>query len=101
MPRNTGRKQRAVVLADQLAVPIGVAVVEDRHHVHVEARALERDRDAVGVGLDLIRVEVRERLAQPLGQVVEQLRHIVRRVGAADVAGDIDIVEGAQRRAFR
>ena len=42
-------KKRAVVLADEIAVPVRVAVVEDRHHVHIEARSLERDRDAVGV----------------------------------------------------
>ena len=101
MQRNARLQERAVVLADEIAVPLRVAVVEDRHHVDVEPGAAEGDRHRIGLRLDLVGAEVREGLAQPLGQIVEQRRTSLRRVGAADVAGDVDVVERAKRRALR
>ena len=46
MQRNARLQERAVVLADEVAVPLRIAVVEDRHHVHVEPGPPEGDRDA-------------------------------------------------------
>src|SRR6202050_3721366 len=77
-------KERSIILADKTAVPVGIPAVEDRHHIDVETRSPERYRHAVGVGLDLIGAEIRERLAQPFRQIVQQFQPVPRRIGGGD-----------------
>ena len=88
-------------MADEPPVPLRVPIVEYRHHVNIESRSSEGNRDTVGLGRYLVRAEVRERLAEALSQIVEELCHIVRSVSTADVAGQVDIVQGSQRRPLR
>jgi hypothetical protein len=60
MQGNARLEERAVILADQVAVPLGITVIEDRHNVHVQASSAERDRDAIRLRLDLIGTKIRE-----------------------------------------
>jgi hypothetical protein len=99
--RNARPQERAVVLADEVAVPLRVAVVENRHHVNVEARATEGDRDAVGLRLHLVWAEIRKRLSQAVGEILQEGGDILGRVSATDVAGDVDIIQRPQGRTFR
>src|SRR5260370_25472617 len=36
---NTGLEERSVILADEIAIPVAIAVVEYRHAIDVEARS--------------------------------------------------------------
>ena len=82
MERNVCLEEGAVFLAHEVAVPVRVAVVEDRDHVYVEPGPLERNGDAVGLRLDLIGAEIGKGLAQPLGEVLKECGNVCRRVGA-------------------
>ena len=94
-------RKGAIVLVDEPPIPLRIPFVEYRHNVHVESRSSKGNRDTVGLGHYLVRAEVRERFAEALSQIVEELCHIVRSVSTADVTGQVDIVQGAQCRPLR
>ena len=101
MQRNIGSQKTAVILADQVAIPVRVAVVEDRHHVNIEARTPKRHQYAVGLWRHLICTEIGERLAQAVGQIVQKRWNILRCIGPAYVTGHVNVVERAQGKPFR
>lgn len=97
---DAGLQERAVLLANQVAAPVGLACVQDGDNVHVQAGAPKGHRDRVRLRLDLVVAEVGEGLAQAHCQVLEQGTEVVGSIGAADVHGHVDVVEGAQSRSL-
>lgn len=100
MERDAGKHRLAAVEREQIAPVVGVSLVLDRNHVHAQPAHGILDADGMMIRLDLIGLHLRIRFPQALGQPFKQIRLCLGRFLHLHVEGDINVVEGLERRAL-
>src|SRR6266851_1602081 len=100
VPPHAGPQPSTVILADEVAHIVRLALIEHRDNINLNPAAREPDIDAVGAGDDLVFVQKRIRLDHAVAQPVHECRRLVRRLLSLHIDGKIMIVDGPERSAL-
>ena len=98
--RHARHQLLARFLGNQVPAPCGVAGIKNRNDIYLVPCRYEVDADRVRFALDLLRLEVGERLLKFLGQPFDQFGDGAWGSVGGDIARNVDIADGLQRRAL-